>query len=645
MRLHIDTETFNVCPITAGTYKYGETVEITVLGYAYDDRPRRQMSMYKQQPSEQLKKDLVDPRIIKYAFNAAFEREMIFNAWGIYSPPEQWRCTMIHCAMAGLPMSLEQAAKVAGVANQKDSAGKALIRFFAIPCKPTIKNGMRTRNLPEHDPEKWEQFINYCGDDVDAERDLFHYCNKIYQISQEEQDAWTLDQYINEAGVAVDITLARNSIKLDAAYRDRLIIEAIDITGLENPNSLQQLKEWLSEQMDEEILTLKKADFAQLLESCSDDKAERVINIRQELSKTSVKKYDAIIKSVCHDGRMRGLLQYYGASRTGRAAGRIFQPQNLPRGDFDDTSYARDLVKGLDAEMLEFCYGSIPNTLSTLIRSTIVAEPGHELLVSDFSAIEARVIAWLSGEQWRLDVFETHGKIYEASASQMFAIPMSEIGKGHPLRQAGKVAELALGYQGGPNALERMAHSLGMVLPANPSSKMIVEAWRKASPNIVKFWSTCNKAAIRAISEGGKHNIGFGMYFEFKNTFLFLTLPSGRKLSYFGAKLVPGKYGEKVTYWGIDQSKKIWCRMDAYGGKFVENIVQAAARDCLYFALKNVDAAGFKIVLHVHDEIVAEEPVGGKTIEQFNEILEMSPAWGQGLPLKAEGFKTNYYKK
>lgn len=639
--LSIDIETYSPVDIrSAGAYKYAEEVEIILFAYAFDNEPVTVIDTTKDSVPGNVLEALTDPTILKKAFNAAFERACISEFYFMDLPPEQWECTMIRSAMCGLPLSLEESARVLRLVNQKDTAGKALIRLFCVPCKPTKTNGMRTRNLPQHFPEKWNAFIEYCRQDVEVERSISEKL-AFFPISDEERELWCLDQRINERGVLIDRGFAQTAIELDLAFRERLTSEACEITGLSNPNSVAQLKEWLTKETETEITSLKKGDLPKMLTSVDSEAAKRIVQLRIELSKTSVKKYTAMINAAGRDNRVRGILQHYGASRTGRWSGRLIQVQNLPRGEFKNIEVPRELVRAGDAELLEMCYGAIPDTLSSLIRSTLIPAKGKKLFISDFSAIEARVIAWVAGEQWRIDVFNTHGKIYEASAAQMFKVPLESIGKDSPLRQKGKVAELALGYQGGPNALLKMG-ALDMGI-AESELKGLVDAWRGANKKIVAFWKTVNSAAINTLRTGDKTSIGKGMFFSTARGWLFLTLPSGRKLSYPNAGLEEGEYGDKIIYWGMNQTTKKWCKIDSYGGKFVENLVQAIARDCLAFGLLNVAKAGYTIIMHVHDEVVCEDTHG--SIEEVNALLAQNPDWAEGLPLKAEGCESYYYKK
>lgn len=570
--LSIDIETFSTYDIKLGVYKYAEGAELLLTAFAFGSSPVYLIDNYNYGFPEHVKAALTNPNVIKNAFNANFEITVLRECLNIDLDPAQWRCTMVGAAMTGLPLRLEEVAKVLNLENQKDKSGKSLIDFFSKPCKPTKANGMRTRNLPEHDPEKWKQFGLYCMQDVETEREIkqtvnffgFHDEDSSYK---KEHELWVLDQKINARGVYVDKPFIENAIKLDLNFREKLTKRACEITGLTNPNSVAQLKEWLSEEMDEEVTTLRKDDYPKMLENTDSEAAKEIISIRQDLSKTSVKKFSAMLNSMRSDGRVRGLLQFYGANRTGRWSGRLVQVQNLPRGHFKNVDLPRSVVRSGNASMLELLYGAIPLTLSALIRSSFIPENGKKLLISDFSAIEARVIAWLADETWRLDVFKSHGKIYEASAAMMLGINIEDVSSDQ--RQKGKVAELALGYQGGVNALIRMG-ALDMGIHED-ELQGIVDSWRSASKKIKNLWYTVNKAAINAIKTGEKTPVYKGVTFHYTKQWLFLTLPSGRRLSYAYASIEDGQYGDKVIYYGMDPVKKKWVKTDSYGGKFVEN--------------------------------------------------------------------------
>lgn len=658
-KLHIDIETFSTVNLkTAGLYKYAENCEVILFAYSYGDNPVNVYDLTKEDLPDELLQDLQDPDILKIAHNAAFERTCIANYFDINCPPEQWYCSMVLCAIAGLPLSLDQASKVLNLSDQKDASGKALIRFFTVPSKPS-KLSPGERRLPKQYPDKWKAFVEYCRQDVVTERAVTEALSFI-RLTPNEKKLWNLDQRINDAGVKINLQLARNAVKMDADYRKRLIAEAIEISKIENPNSVQQVIKWLNTETGENISNLKKAEIPDLIKRFDSKKAKRILEIRQELSKTSVKKYVAMLNAACKDGRLRGLMQFYGAGRTGRWGGRGTQPHNLPKGHFSDIPRlneilmqgARDLVLKGDAESIEMIFGAIPDLLSKLLRTAFEATSGFKFPVSDFSAIEARVIAWLANERWRLDIFNGHGKIYEASAAQMFKVPIEAVTKTSEYRAKGKIAELALGYQGGVNALIVMQSTdkdiqEGKKQPIPESElKPIVDAWRSANPNIKKFWHDVDKAAKLAIRAGGRVEMPKGITFQYKNGNLLIGLPSGRVLCYYRASLTSGDYGDVIQYWGVagDQAKK-WSRIKTYGGKITENIVQAVARDCLAQALINLDDAGYKTVIHVHDEIVCEVDENEIDLDEMNALMIKPATWMQGLPLRADGFITDYYKK
>ena len=648
--LSIDIETYSSADLLkSGVYKYVEAPDFEILLFAYafndDEIQLFDLTEYNSNEAQKSKKvfeALTDPTILKTAYNANFERTCIAKFFKITLPPDQWECTMVKAGMLGLPMSLDAASKVLKLEQKKDSAGKALIRYFSLPCKPTKTNNFRTRNLPKHDPEKWKQFSDYCVQDVVVEMAIR---NKLsfFQIPLTEKRLWQLDQNINDHGVLVDQSFVHNAIHQDIEYKDRLTKEAIELTGLNNPNSAAQLKDWLTTETGESVTSLTKEAIPVLLKSADCEIVKRVLNLRQEMSKTSVKKYEAMAKAVCSDSRIRGLLQFYGANRTGRWAGRLVQVQNLPQNHLSDLDLARRLVKDNDLELLEMLFGNVPDTLSQLIRTAFIAPEGHRFIVADFSAIEARVIAWLAGERWRLQVFATHGKIYETSASQMFKVPIESVTKESDLRQKGKVSELALGYQGGPNALIKMG-ALKMGIQENELPKL-VKMWRNANKAIVSYWDVVNDAAIAAV-EGTPTSTQHGIKFFTDKNVLFIELPSKRRLSYIAPKLIPNKFGGvSLTYEGMDQTTKQWGKQDTYGGKLVENIVQAIARDCLAESMIRLSDAGYNIVMHVHDETVSEMPYGKGSLAEINEIMGRPIPWAKGLPLKADSYETTYYKK
>jgi len=647
MKLHIDIETYSSTDLTkAGLYKYVEdpSFEILLIAYALDDKPVEIVEGVDFLPLW-VKSALLDPNIEKHAYNATFERVSLSKGLVVKLPIDQWHCTMVHGLMAGYPAGLEMLGKAMGLADklQKDTAGKNLIKYFSMPCKATKINGGRTRNLPHHVTEKWEAFKQYCIQDVESERAISKRLTQDYKITDAERQMYILDQDINDRGVALNPKLASNAVDLNLKLGQELTTRAKQLTGLENPNSVAQLKKWLEIHEGLEIPSLNKETLETLSDSIKTDIGNELISIRKELSKTSVKKYITMGTCLGDDGRVRGLLQFYGANRTGRWAGRLIQVQNLPQNKMPDLDFARNLVLNSDFDGLNILYPSVSNVLSQLIRTAFIAKEGYKFIVSDFAAIEARVIAWLSGEVWRLDVFNTHGKIYEASASHMFKVPLEDISS--DLRQKGKVAELALGYQGSVGALVSMgALKMGLL---EDELQDIVDKWRSSNRKITTLWKDIEAVALECVE---KKTVATYKNIKFLYTSgnMYIELPSGRKLSYIATKLDTGKkFGNKIiTYRGMNQTTKQWERIETYGGKLVENIVQAIARDCLATAMLRLKKAGFNIVMHVHDEVVIEECLGSaNALEAINGIMKMPMPWAEGLPLKGESFETQYYLK
>lgn len=646
--LEIDIETYSSVDISSsGVYKYSEADDFTILLFAYacDDKPVQIVDFAAGETlPERIFQALTDPNVLKTAFNAAFERICISRFYGIDLPIDQWECTMVRSAMLGLPLSLAQVGKVLNLEEQKMAEGKALIKYFSCPCKPTKVNEGRTRNLPEHAPEKWSVFKSYCIRDVEVERAIRNK-TKGYVIPDSEKALYAVDQSINDRGVLVDMDLVYNAIRMDNVYKTRLCEEAMTLSGLENPNSVTQLRAWLETETGSTVKALTKKDIPDLLAGTDNSKVKRLLAIRQELAKTSTKKYEAMKNAACADGRVRGLLQFHGANRTGRWAGRLVQVQNLPQNHIEDLDLARNLVLEGDLEVLEMMYGNVPDTLSQLIRTAFIAKPGHTFFVCDFSAIEARVIAWLANETWRLDVFQTHGKIYEASAAMMFHVPVDEITKMDPRRQKGKIAELALGYQGGIAALKTMGgEKMGL---SESEMQEIVNNWRKANPAIVKLWDDVQSAAISCIEKKKSVTLQHGITFSIRLGALMISLPSGRCLSYPRPYIGENRFGSKsICYEGLSQTTKQWGRQETYGGKLVENIVQAIARDCLAVTIMRLEAKGYPIVFHVHDEVIIEARAdGSQTLEEVEEIFRQPIPWAKELPLKGAGYVTNYYLK
>jgi len=644
--LGIDIETYSpVDLLKSGVYPYVEhpDFEILLFAYAFDNEPVRVIDLASgEKLPEEVFAALEDPEVLKTAHNAAFERTCIDQHFGLWLDVGQWECTMIKSAMLGLPLSLAAVAKVLGIKEQKMTAGKALIKYFSVPCKPTKVNGGRTRNLPHHDPDKWALFIEYCAQDVETERGIR---NKIgfFQVPEFEKRLYCIDQDINDRGVQLDMQLVHNAIRMDAEVKEKLTSEAVDLTGLDNPNSPVQLKDWLGNEIGQPVESLTKTAMPELMEAAEGD-AQRMLEIRKEMAKTSVKKYEAMTKAVCADGRVRGLLQFYGANRTGRWAGRLVQVQNLPQNKLEDLDLAREVVRSGDLELTEILFGNVPDTLSQLIRTAFVAKEGHTFLVADFSAIEARVIAWLADEKWRLDVFAKGGDIYCASASQMFKVPVVKHGENGHLRQKGKIAELALGYQGGKGALETMG-ALRMGIDES-ELQPIVDAWREANPAIVQLWKDVGNSAMWGVEKSRNRAAKGRLTFETANNILYITLPSGRKLCYLRPRIGENRFGGKsLIYEGMDQTTKQWRKQETYGGKLVENIVQAIARDCLAVAMDRVVKAGFNIVMHIHDELVVEAPAENDDLDLLCQIMGQPIDWAKGLPLNADGYVTKYYKK
>jgi DNA polymerase len=645
--LAIDIETYSSIDLrTSGVFAYTEAndFEILLFAYAFDDEEVQiiDLAQGEELPNEIIEA-LTDPSIIKTAFNAQFERTCLSKHLNIEMLPEQWRCSQVHSLTLGLPISLAGVAKCLKLETQKMDEGKALIRYFSIPCKPTKANGSRTRNLPHHDLIKWETFKEYCKRDVEVEREIRKKLEN-FPMEYKELKLWFIDQEINGYGVKIDKEIVENAIKCDEAYQEKLYEEAVKLTGLDNPNSPLQLRKWLEDETGLEVDSLTKDLVSDLLSKDISSKAKRVLELRQDMSKTSVKKYEAMKRSMCEDERIRGLLQYYGAS-TGRWAGRLVQVQNLPRNNMDDLDLARNLLLEGNFDALELLFDSVPDVLSQLIRTAFIPSQNSRFIVSDFSAIEARVIAWLADERWRMDVFNSHGKIYEASAAEMFKVPIEEIHKDSPLRQKGKISELALGYQGSVGALKSMG-ALDMGLEED-ELKPLVDTWRRSNPNIVKLWWDVEAAAIRAVKERVVVNMQYGLKFSYKSGILFITLPSGRSLAYVRPRIeIDERFNkDKLTHEGIMPGTRKWGRVDTYGGKLTENIIQAVARDCLAESIFRLHKAGYKIAFHVHDEVVLDVPKDKGSLKEVEEIMGESIQWAPGLPLRAEGFETEYYKK
>ena len=641
--LEMDIESFSdVDLIKCGVYAYADSpaFEILLFAYSFDGGETQiiDLAQGEKLPAE-VEEAIFDVSVTKTAYNANFERTCLSKYFGRYIPPESWHCSAVQAAMLALPRSLEDVGRVLGLDEQKMKEGKELIRYFCVPCKPTKANGGRTRNLPRHAPEKWELFKTYCKRDVDVEKSIRRKLHN-FPIPESEMELYRLDQRINDRGVLVDMGLVEQAIACERLHKEVVTKRAYELTGLENPNSVAQLKGWLGDKgMEAESLS-KKAVADMIAET--DGEVEELLRLRLMLAKTSVKKYEAIERSACSDGRVHGMLMFYGANRSGRWSGKNVQLHNLPKNYLPDLELARELVKQGRFEDIELLYDSTPNVLSELIRTAFIPKPGCRFAVADFSAIEARVLAWLSGEQWRLDVFTSHGKIYEASASSMFHVPVEEITKASPLRQKGKLAELGLGFGGASGALVSMgALDMGLTEEELPP---LVAAWRKANPHITQFWWDVDAAAIKAVTEKQKTKVG-KIIFEYKSGILFITLPSGRKLSYVKPRMAVNRFGrDGLTYEGISENKK-WSRIETYGPKLVENIVQGTARDLLAEAMLRVEKKGYPIVMHCHDEIIAEVPEGSGSVDEMCEIMAVQPKWAEGLPLRADGYSCSFYQK
>jgi len=663
-KLHLDIETYSSVDITTcGSYKYFESLdfEILMIAYAFDDEPIRIIDLAQEDDiPPHILLAFKDSNIELHAHNANFERNA-FRTCGIDTQIERWHCSAVKAGYCGLPLSLDGASKALQLGDKGKSAeGKALIKYFSCPVKPTKVNGMRTRNYPHHDPEKWERFKDYCKQDVEAEREIGQRLSG-YTIPPSERLNYFLDQKINDKGILIDLVMAQNAYDIDNRFSAELYTQVKELTGLDNPNSPAQLKNWLQDKTGFEIPSLAKGLLPDLIKDAKSPEVSKVIGLRQMMSKTSTKKYLAMLNCACNDNRAHGLFQFYGANRTGRWAGRLIQMQNLPQNHLDKEE---DLEKGIvadptglidarntiasgDYDLTTLLYDDIPSTLSQLIRTAFVAKEGYTFAVADFSAIEARVIAWLANEQWRMKVFNTHGKIYEASASKMFNVPIEAVTKGSDLRAKGKVAELALGYQGAIGALKTMGgEKMGL---SDPEMETIVKRWRIANPAIVALWTDMESCAMRAIQYKKKViSIHKGLIFDCDDMALTIELPSGRKLFYQSPSFTENQWGRKsIRYKGMDQTTKQWTYVDTYGGKLTENIIQAIARDLLADSMLRVDAAGFEIVMHVHDEVVVEsyDRAGVENLKRICDIMGEEVIWAKGLPLTADGYLTPFYKK
>lgn len=642
--LSIDLETYSDQPLAkTGVYRYVESPDFEILLFAYsvDGGPVQQIDLAcgeKIPPA--ILAALEDDKVTKWAFNANFERICLSRFLGYptgdYLEPDSWRCSMVWAAYMGLPLSLEGAGAVLGLEKQKLTEGKDLIKYFCQPCAPTKSNGQRTRNLPKHAPDKWLAFKKYNIRDVETEMSIQARLLK-YSVPDSVWEEYHLDQEINDRGVGLDMELVRQAIQMDGRSRSELTQTMKELTSLDNPNSVQQMKQWLADN-GVETDTLGKKAVAELLKTAP-PQLQKVLTLRQQLAKSSVKKYQAMETAICADDRARGMFQFYGANRTGRWAGRIIQMQNLPQNHLDDLSEARGLVRAGGFDALEMLYEDVPDTLSQLIRTAFVPQENRKFIVADFSAIEARVIAWLAGEKWRQDVFAEGKDIYCASASQMFGVPVEKYGINGHLRQKGKIAELALGYGGSVGALKAMgALEMGLQEDELPA---LVSAWRQANPKIVQFWWAVDRAVMDAVSKKTTTKT-HGIVFSARSGMLFITLPSGRQLAYVKPKIGENKFGGScITYEGVGGTKK-WERLESYGPKFVENIVQATSRDILCYAMQTLRCCS--IVMHIHDEVVIEAD-RRMSLQAVRDQMGRTPPWAKGPQLRADGYETDFYKK
>lgn len=659
--LSIDIETYSdVNLLKSGVYKYVESpaFEILIFAYSYDDGETHVVDLAQgEKVPDNVIVDMLSVHAVKHAFNSAFEMACISKYFDLKLNASQWRCTMIHALYLGLPGSLDQASSALNIDAKKDKAGKALIKYFSVPCKPTKVNGGRSRNLPEHDLEKWEAFKEYCRQDVVVEKALKQKLNT-FPVPDFIWQQWATDHKIVTRGVKMDRQYFMNAIQMDAEDKARITEELREHMGITNPNSDAQFKEWL---LHKGVVanSLAKGVIDEIVENVNfrcdkggepDEWRQEVLyalTLRSQLKKTSSKKFEAMERATCDDDRCRGLLQFYGANRTGRWAGRLVQIQNLPQNKVKDLHTAREVLEQGDTDLMELLFGDIAFILSQLVRPAFIPSEGNRFIIADYSAIEAITLAFYAGEQWVLDVFAGDGKIYEATASKMFNVPKEKISKGNPeyeLRAKGKVATLACGYQGGPNALIAM----GALKSGIPESELqgIVDDWRKANPNIKKFWYDCDRAAKEAVRRKTTVKVGNkGIAYRYKKGTLFADLPSGRSLTYMSAKLVEGMYGEQVEYMGLNQETKTWGPRRLYGGILVENLIQAIARDCLAHCLEGLEAADYPVVMHVHDEVIIDKKIGEGSLEEVYEILSRPIPWAPGLALKADGFECDYYQK
>lgn len=653
-KLFIDVETFSSVSIKeSGAYKYIESpdFEILIVGYAIDDGPVQVIDLaLGESLPEEFEEALFDPECLKIAHNAVFER-LSFKRVGYDIPAEEWYCTAVKAAYCGLPISLEEVSKVLDLTDKKLETGKALIKYFSCPCKPTKINGMRTRNLPEHALDKWEMYKEYNKYDVLSEREIFNRLSH-YSIPEIERKLYVVDQGINDNGILIDLDLASAAITVDSNYSEYLINQAKSLTGLTNPNSAAQIKSWIQSETGQAIASLAKGQIEDLFDTFKDyPKVIELLDLRKKLAKTSIKKYYAMLNCAMSDHRARGMFQFYGANRTGRWAGRLIQLQNLSKNHVSHIEVPRELVRSKDIDTIEMLYEDVPDILSQLVRTAFIAPKGHLLAVADFSAIEARVISWLAGEKWRMDVFRGDGKIYEATGSKMFNVPISAITKGSELRQKSKISELALGYEGAIGALKRMGgEKMGL---SDAEMMSLVRKWRQANPTIVELWAELDEASKESVKYHKAIRVNNKLTIDTDADNMTIELPSGRKLFYRNPQLKP-KVAKNSTrpsislfYEGTIQETKQWGLIDTYGGKLTENCVQAIARDLLAFSMIQIVNAGYKIVGHIHDEVLVEVPEENAK-EHYNRIVELmsiAPSWALDMPLRADGYITPFYLK
>lgn len=653
--LYIDNETYSSVDLKeSGAYKYIESpdFEILIIGYAIDDGPVKQIDLAcGEEMSEEFEDALFDPECLKVAHNAVFER-LNFKRIGYDIPAEQWYCTSVKAAYCGLPLSLDGVSKTLNLTDKKLDTGKALIKYFSCPCKATRVNGMRTRNYPKHAPEKWEMYKEYNRYDVLAEREIFHKLEK-YEIPEIERRMYVLDQNINDRGILVDMELAKSAIDVDNTYTSMLVQHAQQLTGLENPNSPTQIRQWIEKKTGSVVLSLSKETMPDLFKEFADypDVIE-LLNIRKKLSKTSIKKYYAMINCAMSDNRVRGTFQFYGANRTGRWAGRLLQLQNLSKNHISHIEVPRELIRARDWETVEIMYDDVADILSQLVRTALIASPGKVFSVADFSAIEARVISWLANEKWRMDVFRSDGKIYEATGAKMFNVPISSITKGSVLRDKSKISELALGYEGSLGALKRMGgERMGL---SDTEMMSLVRKWRMANPAIVDMWKEIDEASKEAVRYRRPVTCTCrNIIFDCDGEFMTIQLPSGRKLFYYHPRFKDKKIGRStmptqvLCYEGVVQETKQWGEIDTYGGKLTENIVQAISRDLLGNSMLNLENSEYYPVCHIHDECLVEVPEENakEYYEEMVYIMSTPPDWASDLPLRADGYTTPFYLK